>query len=232
MSKGKKPPERSKIERAKPLAYLRRAADDARVVSEDQKPSEMPPVDEKAAAAPVETAPAAAEAKTDAKADAAPTPEVVPAPTEAKVEAPEAKVEATVETAEVTIDAAPEPTPKAKVAKTVAEAPKATPAPPRASSDVEDPTFLPDPGDLPAGAPTDPAPAPGRVPSGDSRSLRLGGEFALVYRRGSAVISRVGTVGTRGAWRVVEYPTPAMASNAYAKECSRFVGEGFSDYRD
>ena len=45
-------------------------------------------------------------------------------------------------------------------------------------------------------------------------------------------VSRSGVAGTRGQWRVVEYPTPQMASNAYAKECSRFVSEGFSDYRD
>jgi hypothetical protein len=38
-------------------------------------------------------------------------------------------------------------------------------------------------------------------------------------------------IGTRGQWRVVEYPTVASASHAYAKECSRFVSEGFSDYR-
>jgi hypothetical protein len=56
-------------------------------------------------------------------------------------------------------------------------------------------------------------------------------EFALVYRIQTYVISRVGAVGTRGQWRVVEYPTPAMASHAYAKECSRFVSDGFSDYR-
>ena len=56
-------------------------------------------------------------------------------------------------------------------------------------------------------------------------------EFALIYRQ-TYVISRFGVVGTRGQWRVVEYPTSASASHAYAKECSRFVSEGFSDYRD
>jgi predicted DNA-binding WGR domain protein len=56
-------------------------------------------------------------------------------------------------------------------------------------------------------------------------------EFALVYRIQTYVISRFGEVGTRGQWRVVEYPTSAAASHAYAKECSRFVSEGFSDYR-
>ena len=85
---------------------------------------------------------------------------------------------------------------------------------------------------FPAGDPERSAPPPGRVPPGDSRSLRKGDEFALVYRVETCVISRFGTVGTRGQWRVVEYPTSASASNAYAKECSRFVSEGFTDYRD
>jgi len=100
---------------------------------------------------------------------------------------------------------------------------------------VEDPTYMPGPRDIPSGNPDDLAPPPGRVPPGDSRSLRRRDtryEFALVYRIANAVISRVGVVGTRGVWRVVEYPTTASASHAYAKEASRFVSEGFSDYRD
>lgn len=100
---------------------------------------------------------------------------------------------------------------------------------------VEDPTAMPGPTQIPPGNPQDVAAPPGVVPRGDSRSFRKRGdayEFALVYRQGTAVISRFGVVGTRGQWRVVEYPTPQMASNAYAKECSRFVSEGFSDYRD
>ena len=106
-------------------------------------------------------------------------------------------------------------------------------APPEVPKDVEDPTLMPGPSDVPTGgSPMDAARAPGRVPAGDSRSMRRGSEFALIYRQGSAVITRFGTVGQRGQWRVVEYPTPSSASNAYAKECSRFVGEGFSDYRD
>jgi len=94
---------------------------------------------------------------------------------------------------------------------------------------------MPGPREIPAGHPDDPGAAPGRVPPGDSRSMRRHTdrhEFALVYRLKTHVISRVGVVGTRGQWRVVEYPTPAMASHAYAKECSRFVTEGFSDYRE
>jgi hypothetical protein len=124
-----------------------------------------------------------------------------------------------------------------------AQAPVGAPPamPPAASSSgpsagaAEDPTRMPGPREIPAGHPDDPGSPPGRVPPGDSRSLRRRidrHEFALVYRQGSFVISRVGAVGTRGQWRVVEYPTPSMASHAYAKECSRFVSDGFSDYRE
>jgi hypothetical protein len=108
-------------------------------------------------------------------------------------------------------------------------------APPAAASAAEDPTRMPGPREIPDGHPDDPASPPGRVPPGDSRSLRRRvdrHEFALVYRIQTYVISRVGVVGTRGQWRVVEYPTPTMASHAYAKQCSRFVSEGFSDYRE
>jgi len=104
--------------------------------------------------------------------------------------------------------------------------------PPLALGDVENPTHMPGPKDLPGGNPDDPAPPPGLVPPGDSRSLRRGNEFALVYRIGTCVVLRTGVVGTRGQWRVVEYPTYAFASSSYAKECSRFVAEGFSDYRE
>jgi hypothetical protein len=114
--------------------------------------------------------------------------------------------------------------------------PPEVPAPaPAAKPDtrlVEDPTSMPGPREIPGGSPDDPAAPPGHVPPGDSRSFRRGNEFALVYRTGSCVISRVGVVGTRGQWRVVDYPTYSAAGNAYAKECSRFVSDGFSDYRD
>jgi hypothetical protein len=99
---------------------------------------------------------------------------------------------------------------------------------------AEAPTRMPGPREIPGGEPGDPAPPPGHVPPGDSRSMRRRAdryEFALVYRIQTYVISRFGEVGTRGQWRVVEYPTSAAASHAYAKECSRFVSEGFSDYR-
>jgi hypothetical protein len=110
--------------------------------------------------------------------------------------------------------------------------PKTSAPPPLVLGDVENPAHMPGPREVPGGNPDDPASAPGRVPPGDSRSLRRGDEFALVYRVGTCVITRTGRVGTRGAWRVVEYPTSAAASNSYAKECSRFVSEGFSDYRE
>lgn len=110
--------------------------------------------------------------------------------------------------------------------------PTSSAPPPLVLGAVEDPTHMPGPRDIPSGDPEDPAPPPGRVPPGDSRSFRRAGEFALIYRVGTSIITRTGRVGTRGQWRVVEYPTSATASSSYAKECSRFVSEGFSDYRD
>jgi hypothetical protein len=112
------------------------------------------------------------------------------------------------------------------------EMPTSSAPPPLALGNVEDPAHMPGPRDIPGGEPGDRAPAPGRVPPGDSRSLRRVNDFALIYRIGTYVISRYGAVGTRGQWRVVEYPTSSSASHSYAKECSRFVSEGFSDYRD
>jgi hypothetical protein len=109
--------------------------------------------------------------------------------------------------------------------------PRSSAPPPLALGTVEDPTHMPGPKGIPSGDPGDPAPPPGLVPPGDSRSLRRGDEFVLIYCVGTCVITRSGRVGTRGQWRVVEYPTYAFASNSYAKECSRFVSEGFSDYR-
>ena len=107
-------------------------------------------------------------------------------------------------------------------------------SPPPDVSAAEAPTRMPGPREIPGGDPGDPASPPGAVPPGDSRSMRRRTEryeFALIYRIQTYVISRFGEVGTRGQWRVVEYPTSASASHSYAKECSRFVSEGFSDYR-
>jgi hypothetical protein len=112
------------------------------------------------------------------------------------------------------------------------EMPRTTAPPPLALGTIENPAHMPGPRAIPGGSPEDPAPAPGTVPRGDSRSLRRGKEFALIYRVATYVISRCGTLGKRGQWRVVEYPTSAAAGHAYAQECSRFVSEGFSDYRD
>jgi hypothetical protein len=145
------------------------------------------------------------------------------APVEPAVEPARARVETVRMPVQASIGSPPEMPPSASAA------PAGQPAA------VEDPTHMPGPREIPSGQPDDRAAPPGRVPAGDSRSMRRRTdryEFALVYRIQTYVISRVGTVGTRGQWRVVEYPTPAMASHAYAKESSRFVSEGFSDYRE
>lgn len=114
--------------------------------------------------------------------------------------------------------------------------PRVAPAPVRLATEtnyhaVEDPTHMPHPRDLPGGFPTDSARPPGMVPRGDSRSLRRGTTFTLVYRLGTYVITRTGELGQRGIWRVVDYPTTLAGSGAYARECSRWVDAGFADYR-
>lgn len=248
------PPETSKIERDRPLAYSRRqkGADgkDAEEPKPDdgeaqktnpvagEKPSEKPNPGEAPKGNPVEAASgakaetsegdapkAAPEAKTGEMTAIDPTAEP-PA-----IEPPAPK-------GEPWPDATPQPmrpveAPARARSETVAmPAEAALGAPPALPGSVEAPTHMPGPRDVPGGNVTDPAAPPGRVPSGDSRSLRKGNEFALVYRQGTAVITRFGTVGQRGQWRVVEYPTPASASNSYAKEVSRYVGDGFTDYRE
>ncbi|HUQ02269.1 MAG TPA: hypothetical protein VM261_07205 [Kofleriaceae bacterium] len=90
-------------------------------------------------------------------------------------------------------------------------------------------TVLPAPSEIVAGDPTSPAPPPGRVPAGDSRSLRTEEQFALIYRHGAALVSRRGVIGQRGVWRVVDYPGPTQAAAAYAAECSRLRAQGFLD---
>lgn len=94
---------------------------------------------------------------------------------------------------------------------------------------------LPKPKEIPVEDPEASAPPPGLVPRGDSRSLRRREgsveEFVLIYRFQNAVVSRAGVVGKRGRWKVVEYPTMAAASHAYAQECSRLNGQGFADHR-
>jgi hypothetical protein len=224
MAKGKPTPEKSKIERVRPLAYSRRQkGGDAG----DDKPEE-PTAEEPAAEEP--------------KAEEAPKPET-PTP-----QAPKAEDEKPAEPPQVINppppkgepwpDATPQPMrpvePPARARSETISMPAtaAVGAPPAVPGTVEDPTLMPAARDVPEGNVTDKALPPGRVPAGDSRSLRKGTEFVLIYRVGTAVITRFGTVGERGQWRVVEYPTPASASTSFAKEVSRFVGEGFSDYRD
>jgi hypothetical protein len=90
-------------------------------------------------------------------------------------------------------------------------------------------TVLPAPSEIVAGEPTAPAPPPGRVPPGDSRSLRTDEQFALIYRHGASLVSRRGVIGQRGVWRVVDYPGPTQAATAYAIEFSRLRAQGFLD---
>jgi hypothetical protein len=80
------------------------------------------------------------------------------------------------------------------------------------------------------------APPPGPAPAGDARSLqrlRAGAPalFALIYRHGASLVMRSGTIGRQGQWRVVDYPTPAAASRAYAREVGVFVDDGYVDVR-
>ncbi len=237
MAKGKPTPDKSKIERVRPLAYARRqkgsgGKDDAE--AEDKAdPAAEPASDAGGESKPGATAEETAAAIKDMVAG---TNE--PA-AEAKADEP-AAIEPPPPKAEPWPDATPQPMRPVEPARARGEtvampaelATGSPPAMPVTPGSVEDPTAMPAPRDVQTGHPDDPALPPGRVPSGDSRSLRKDSEFALVYRVGTAVIIRSGVVGTRGTWRVVEYPTSSSASNAYAKEVSRFVAEGFSDYRE
>ena len=243
----KRTPGTSRITRAATLAYARKQkpSGDGEDKAEGEAPKEK---DEKVEAKAAEAKPAEAkppEAKPDVTAEAKPaeakpdvTAEAKPAeakPAEAKPPEPKPP------------EPEPEPAPPPAMPRTTTAAmpadvpvgaPPAVPPPssaaiklPADAGTVEEPASMPGPRDIPDGDPQDPAAAPGSVPRGDSRSLRRQHEFVLVYRVGTYVISRTGVVGTRGVWRVVEYPTSAAASHAYAKECSRRASEGFSDYR-
>jgi len=212
MASRKRTPETSRITRGSTVAYARK-----------QKANGEP--DE-----------AKAEAKPDASTDAkteAPSgaPHASAGPKAASTD--ELPVTATSSRSDADLDA-PDAGPATARAATLsmpAQAVIGTPPEVPSATSAEHPTRMPNPRDIPEGNPDDPAQPPGSVPPGDSRSLRRDRAFALVYRVGTFVISRFGVVGTRGQWRVVEYPTSASASHAYAKECSRFVAEGFSDYR-
>jgi hypothetical protein len=214
----RKLPERSKIERAGVRAFARKDRDDE-AQAESPSPSPTPE-----AAAAVAAAAAAAVAAPEAEAAAAAAVLAAPAPTEA---APTSSPMAVTQPMTVV-----PPHGRAKTETMMMPENAAIGAPPDLPDSVEDPTNLPGPKAIPAGNPNDPAKAPGLVPKGDSRSLRRGTEFALVYRIQTFLISRFGTVGTRGQWRVVEYPTTASASHSYARETSRYLSEGYSDYRD
>jgi hypothetical protein len=240
MAKGKPTPDKSQISRERPLAYSRRHKDAADTPADGPKGDEAKAAE--ATAKPVEPDVAAANPEQAKAAEAKPG-EAKPGeakPEEAKAEAP--AIEPPPPKGEPWPDATPQPMrpveapPRARADTVAMPAEVGIGAPPALpmvkAGDVEVPTHMPGPRDVPGGNVTDAALPPGLVPPGDSRSLRKGNEFALVYRVGNALISRFGTIGQRGQWRVVEYPTPASASNSYAKEVSRYVGDGFSDYRD
>ena len=234
-------PERSKIERAGTHAFARRTkganepeptdppgpgdgdgdgdGDDkpaAPAVAAVASEADAKPAGEGASPEPAQGASPAPEAAPAQEASPAPSPEAsaspAPAPEAAPVGDAEAEIRVRSETVMMPTDAA-------------------LGAPPDLPGGVEDPTNMPGPRNIPPGNPTDPAAAPGFVPKGDSRSLRRGADFALVYRTQTFLISRFGVVGTRGQWRVVEYPTPGAAGNSYARETSRYTSEGYSDYR-
>ena len=206
------PPAQSKLSRKKTVAYAEAKGD---------KPKADTPADP----------PIIGAEENAAISDVIGNASIEPDPAKAAIE--EAELEKQKQT-----EATPEPAeaPKAEAPKAEArpaDAPKqaASVAGP-AATDVDEPALMPVAKDVPTdGNPDDPAPAPGTVPPGDSRSFRRGSDFALIYRIGTFLISRTGVVGRRGAWRVVEYPTTSSASHGYAKESSRFVSEGFADYR-
>ena len=244
MASAKRTPKVSRISRSQTLAYARKqkppadgggAADEAAgpdsAVSDETAGSASQPAIEPPAVAAM---PAATTAPVAASAPAIEPPApAAPVPAAPVVEAA-ALVEPAVEPARARVETVRMPV-QASIGSPPEMPPSASAAPAGQPAAVEDPTHMPGPREIPSGHPDDPAAPPGRVPPGDSRSMRRRTdryEFALVYRIQTYVISRVGTVGTRGQWRVVEYPTPAMASHAYAKESSRFVSEGFSDYRE
>jgi len=235
MGRSKRTPERSKIAREPTTAFARRqrTGSEGDGDDEDEKGTE----DDKPATSRTVTQQQPAESKSAAQPEARKPDEKLP-----DIQPPDPK-------GEPWPDATPppmkpvEPAPARAKTETVGipayvdigrppDMPTTTAPPPLALGAVENPAHMPGPREIPSGEPGDPAPAPGTVPRGDSRSLRRANEFALIYRVQTFVISRFGTVGTRGQWRVVEYPTSASASHAYAKECSRFVSEGFSDYRE
>lgn len=222
MARRKPAPETSRISRTTTVAYARKqkpaSSEEASEASETGDASETP------ASAPAAQVEAAAQ-------NAAATAAIVEAKAELASTAPASDAPATPRAQADTVSmpvVAPVGAPPA--------IPAAAPAT-DASGELlaEAPTVMPEPPDVPPGEPSDRCAPPGLVPAGDSRSLRKRAEryeFALIYRRGTFIVTRTGEVGTRGVWRVVEYPTASAAGHAYAKQSSAFVSEGFSDYRD
>jgi ribonuclease E len=203
---------------------------EAKPADEATKPDDKKADDKKAEGKKPEKSESKADAKSEPGAEAKPDPKAEPKP-EPKAEAkanPKPEPEPEPEPDEEPVRA--RTSTASMTAQSVVGAPPEVPA--AAAPATADVPVMPGPREIPSGNPDDAAPPPGRVPAGDSRSLRNGDQFALVYRQGTFVITRIGTVGKRGQWRVVEYPTPAAASNFYARESSRFVSEGFSDYRE
>jgi hypothetical protein len=255
MASAKRTPTVSRISRGRTVAYARKQ----KPTTDGGEPGAEEPASDAPGDAPAgaDDTPPTSDAPSDPAADAsAASPASIEPPsgltepaatatTAADATAPDEPRDATRETGRESPLSINEPVEPARARVTTArmatgEVLGAPPAMPAAVSSpaagaAEDPTRMPGPRAIPDGHPDDPDAPPGRVPPGDSRSLRRRAdrhEFALVYRVQTFVISRVGVVGTRGQWRVVEYPTLAMASHAYAKECSRFVSDGFSDYRE
>jgi hypothetical protein len=246
MASAKRTPKVSRISRDRTVAYARKQRSPTDGGNGDGAPvpdAPDPDADSPAAKAVAAPAPAEAQKSSDGKPGSA-TRSAAPPPASATPAVPSPSVEPSSDATPTTtrpadevrvrVDTVPMPV-QASIG-----APPAMPAGSvvaGAAPDVgadEAPTRMPGPREIPSGDPGDPASPPGNVPPGDSRSMRRRTdryEFALIYRIQTYVISRFGEVGTRGQWRVVEYPTSASASHSYAKECSRFVSEGFSDYR-
>lgn len=244
MASAKRTPKVSRITRDRTVAYARKQkppSGDAPSADKDAEEADSEAAEaadtEAAPAADTEAAPAAVARPDDSTAPAdldtrpmtaAPPPvseaPPVSAPAPAAPEPPRARAETVLMPVQTSIGAPP--------AMPAGAAVVTAPVDPEIA---EAPTHMPGPREIPGGSPDDPGAPPGRVPPGDSRSMRRRAdayEFALIYRIQTYVICRFGAVGRRGVWRVVEYPTSASASHAYAKEVSRFVSEGFSDYRD
>jgi len=243
MAKRKRPPSESRLTREPTTAFARRQRTDGGDAGDDgavEPPKETaagsgPTKSPAAAAAPGTVGPVTTDAPTapgTAPATAATgTAPAVPTPAAGATAKPAAPAAApTAPADEPTSPSTTPPTPEAAAPAPPAAAAPSAPA--EQAPAVAPLPLMPHPNQIPPGEPEDAAEPPGKVPPGDSRSLRRGAEFVLVYRLANVVVSRFGPVGRRGQFRVVEYPTTAYASNAYARECSRWVSEGFADYRE